>query len=49
MDSLKDVNAKTENINHKLVVLNEVSKLYDDFIKEYKKVYERESKEGKKQ
>ena len=45
--ALMDVDAETENIKHKLVVLNEVSKLYDDLIKEYKKVYERESKDGK--
>ena len=44
---LKDVDAKPENIKHKLVVLNEVSKLYDDLIKEYKKVYKGESKDGK--
>ena len=31
----------------KFVVLNEVSKIYDDLIGEYKKVYERESKDGK--
>ena len=36
-----------ENIEHKLVVLNKVSKLYDDLIKEYKQVYERESKNDK--
>ena len=46
--ALKDINAEPENIKHKLIVLNEVSKLYDDLIKEYKKVYERESKDGKK-
>ena len=45
--ALKDVDAEPENIKHKLVVLNEVSKLYDDLIKEYKKVDERESKDGK--
>ena len=44
---LKYINAEPENIKHKLVVLNEVSKLYDDLIKEYKKVYEREFKDGK--
>ena len=44
---LKDVDAEPENIKHNLVVLNEVSKLYDDLIKEYKKVYERESKDDK--
>ena len=46
--ALKYVDAEPENIKHKLVVLNEISKLYDDLIKEYKKVYERESKDGKK-
>ena len=45
--ALKDVDAEPENIKHKLVVLNEVSKLYDDLIREYKKVYGRESKDGK--
>ena len=45
--ALKDVDAEPENIKHKLVVLNEVSKLYDDLIKECKKVDERESKDGK--
>ena len=42
-----DVDTEPENIKHKLVVLNEVSKFYGDLIKEYKKVYERESKDGK--
>ena len=42
-----DVDTEPENIKHKLVVLNEVSKFYDDLIKEYKKVYERESEDGK--
>ena len=46
--ALKYVDAEPENIKHKLVVLNEISKLYDDLIKEYKKVCERESKDGKK-
>ena len=46
--ALKYVHAEPENIKHKLVVLNEISKLYDDLIKEYKKVCERESKDGKK-
>ena len=45
--SLMDVDAEPENIEHKLVVLNKVSKFYDDLIKEYKKVYERESKYDK--
>ena len=45
--ALNDVDAEPENIKHKLVVLNEVSKLYDDLIKEYKKVYEREFEDGK--
>ena len=35
--ALKDVDAEPENVKHKLVVINEVSKLYDDLIKEYKK------------
>ena len=30
-----------------MVVLKEVLKLYDDLIKEYEKVYERESKDNK--
>ena len=42
-----DVDAETENIGHKLAVLNKVSKLYDDVIKEYKQVYERVSKNDK--
>ena len=42
--SLMDVDAEPENVEHKLVVLNKVSKLFDDLIKEYKQVYERESK-----
>ena len=45
--SLTDVDAEPENIEHKLVVLNKVSKIYDNLIKEYKKVYERESKNYK--
>ena len=45
--ALNDVDAEPENIKHKLVVLNEVSKPYDDLIKEYKKVYEKASKDGK--
>ena len=45
--SLMDVDAEPENIEHKLVVLNKVSKLFDDLIKEYKQVYERESKNDK--
>ena len=45
--SLTDVDAEPENIVHKLVVLNKVSKLYDDLIKKYIKVYERESKNDK--
>ena len=45
--SLMDVDAEPENIEHKLVVLNKVWKFYDDLIKEYKKVYERESKYDK--
>ena len=45
--SLMDVDAEPENIEHKLVVLNKLSKLCDDLIKEYKKNYERESKHDK--
>ena len=41
--SLMDVDAEPKSIEHKLVVLNKVLKLYDDLIKEYKQVYERES------
>ena len=36
--SLMDVDAEPENIEHKLVVLNKLSKLCDDLIKEYKKI-----------
>ena len=43
--ALKDVDAEPENIKHKLVVLNKASELYDDLIKEYKKAYERKSKD----
>ena len=39
-----DVDAEPENIEHKLVVLNTVSNLYGDLIKEYKQLYEREFK-----
>ena len=42
-----DVHAEPENIEYKLVVLNTVSKLYGDLIKEYKQVYEREYKNDK--
>ena len=45
--SLTDVDVKLESIERKLVVLNKVSKLYDDLIKEFKKVYKRESKNNK--
>ena len=45
--SLMDVDAEQENIEHKLVVLNTVSNLYGDLIKEYKQLYERESKNDK--
>ena len=42
---LKSLNARTtENMKHKSTVLNNVSELYDDLIKEYKAVYEREPK-----
>ena len=44
---LMDLDTETENINHENVVLNKVSKLYDNLIKEYTKVYERESKNNK--
>ena len=39
--ALRDIDAGPENIKHKLVVLNEISKLYEDLIKEYKRVYEK--------
>ena len=42
-----DFDAEPENIEHKLVVLNTVSNLYGDLIKEYKQLYERESKNDK--
>ena len=42
-----DVDAEPENIEHKLVVLNTVSNLYGDLIKEYKQVFERQSKNDK--
>ena len=45
--TLTDVDAEPENIEHKLVVLNKVSKLYDDLIKEFKNIYEREPKNDK--
>ena len=45
--SLMDVDAEPENTEHNLVILNKVSKLYEDLIKEYKKVYEIESKNEK--
>ena len=45
--SLMDVDAEPENIEHKLVVLNTVSNLYGDLIKEYKQLYEKESKNDK--
>lgn len=45
---LKSLNARTtENMKHKSTVLNNVSELYDDLIKEYKAVYEREPKYDK--
>ena len=41
--SLKSLEAKTkENTDHKFVVLNNAFYRYDNLIKEYKKVYERE-------
>ena len=45
--SLMDVDDEPENIEHKLVVLNKLSKLFDDLIKEYKKNYDKESKNDK--
>ena len=42
--SLTDVDGEPKNIEHKLVVQNKASKRYEDLIKEYKKVYEREPK-----
>ena len=42
-----DVDAEAENIDHKFAVINEISKLYDNLIKEYKKDYEREPKDDK--
>ena len=39
--ALIDVDAEPENITHKIVVLNKVSILYDNLMKECKKVYER--------
>ena len=45
---LKSLDARTtENMKHKSTVLNNVSELYDDLIKEYKAVYEREPKYDK--
>ena len=45
---LKSLNARTtENMKHKSTVLNNASELYDDLIKEYKAVYEREPKYDK--
>ena len=44
---LMDVDAEAENIDHKFAVINEISKLYDNLIKEYKKDYEREPKDDK--
>lgn len=45
---LKSLNVRTtENMKHKSTVLNNVSELYDDLIKEYKVVYEREPKYDK--
>ena len=46
--NLMDVYAKPENIHHKFVVMDEVSKLYDKLIKEYKTLYEIESKDDKR-
>ena len=42
--NLKFLDAEPENLN-KFTVLNNASKLYDDLIKEYKKVYENEPKD----
>ena len=44
---LMDLDTEAENINHENVVLNDVSTLYDNLIKEYTKVYGRESKNNK--
>ena len=45
--SLMDVDTEPENIDHMFVVINEVSKLYEHLIKEYKKYYVREPKDDK--
>ena len=42
-----NVDAEPENINHKFVVMNEVSELYDKLIREYKNVYRREPMDDK--
>ena len=44
---LMDVNAGRENISHRFTVLNEVLRLYDDLIRESKKVYTIESMNDK--
>ena len=44
---LMDVVAEPKNVEHKLLVLEKVSKIYDDLIIQYKKDYERESKNDK--
>ena len=38
--NLMGVDAESENIYHKFVVMNEVSERYDKLIREYKKFYE---------
>ena len=45
--ALMDVDIEPENAEHKLLVLDKVSKLYHDLITEYKKDYERQSKNDK--
>ena len=45
--SLMNVDAGPENSEHKLVVLNKVSKLYHDLIREHKQVFEKGSKDDK--
>ena len=46
--SLKFLEAKKEKTNNKFTVLNNATNFYNnELIPEYKKVYERESKDGK--
>lgn len=44
---LMDVVAEPKNVEHKLLVLEKVSTIYDDLIIQCKKDYERESKNDK--